>query len=169
MGINYWIAWVTKKKKTGSDDVLALDVSAVQKTYWGNLELLQRQYHLCLFWQWLNQRSPILLITRRCESFQVILKLFVVWSLLMMGSTVSSVIGEKCIVVWRIDGIEIKQSASCVLSYFWMEHPVVFLDSRCIDNGDADKSGLHVLATSEIGVCYFWYAKNMEDLYDIKT
>ena len=82
---------------------------------------------------------------------------------------VSSVIGEKCIVVWRIDGIEIKQSASCVLSYFWMEHPVVFLDSRCIDNGDADKSGLHVLATSEIGVCYFWYAKNMEDLHDIKT
>ena len=44
-----------------------------------------------------------------------------------------------------------------------------FLDSRCIDNGDADKSGLHVLATSEIGVCYFWYAKNMEDLHDIKT
>ena len=63
-------------------------------------------------------------------------------------------IGERYIAVWRIDGSE-KQSASCVLGYFWMEHPAVFLDSRCIDNGNIDKSGLYVLAISEIGVCYF--------------
>ncbi|RVW39997.1 hypothetical protein CK203_088955 [Vitis vinifera] len=42
------------------------------------------------------------------------------------------------------------------------------IDSRCIDNGDTDKSGLYVLAISEIGVCYFWYAKNMEDLRNTK-
>ncbi|KAJ9699679.1 hypothetical protein PVL29_005511 [Vitis rotundifolia] len=76
----------------------------------------------------------------------------------------SSAIGERYIAVWRIDGSK-KQSASCVLA---MEHPAVFLDSRCIDNGDTDKSGLYVLAISEIGVCYFWYAKNMEDLRNTK-
>ena len=76
----------------------------------------------------------------------------------------SSATGERYVAVWRIDGGK-KQSAICVLA---MEHPAVFLDSRCIDNGDTDKSGLYVLAISEIGVCYFWSAKNVEELRNTK-
>lgn len=76
----------------------------------------------------------------------------------------SSAVGERYVAVWRIDGGK-KQSASCVLA---MEHPAVFLDSRCIDDGDKEKSGLYVLAISEIGVCYFWYAKTVDDLRNTK-
>ena len=76
----------------------------------------------------------------------------------------SSATGERYVAVWRIDGGK-KQSAICVLA---MEHPAVFLDSRCIDSGDTDKSGFYVLAISEIGVCYFWSAKNVEDLRNTK-
>jgi U3 small nucleolar RNA-associated protein 5 len=72
----------------------------------------------------------------------------------------SSAVGERYVAVWRISGGK-KQSSSCVLS---MEHPAVFLDSRCIDSGEVDDSGLCVLAISEIGVCYLWFGQNIEEL-----
>lgn len=76
----------------------------------------------------------------------------------------SSAVGERYVAVWRISGGK-KQSASCVLS---MEHPAVFLDSRCIDGGEVDDSGLCVLAISEIGVCYLWFGQNIEELRNTK-
>ena len=76
----------------------------------------------------------------------------------------SSAIGERYIAVWRIDDSE-KQSASCVLA---MEHPAVFLDSRCIDNGDIDKSGLYVLAISEISVFVIFGMQRMRRTYVIQ-
>lgn len=50
---------------------------------------------------------------------------------------------------------------SCVLA---MDHPAIFLDSKWVDNEEGDDGGLYVLAVSEIGVCYFWYGQNIEDL-----
>ncbi|KAK3444501.1 hypothetical protein EUGRSUZ_A01314 [Eucalyptus grandis] len=47
-----------------------------------------------------------------------------------------------------------------------MEHPAVYLDSRCIDNGEEDLKGLYVLALIETGVCYFWFGQNIEELCD---
>lgn len=76
----------------------------------------------------------------------------------------SSAVGERYVAVWRISGSK-KQSASCVLS---MEHPAVFLDSRCIDSGEVDDSGLCVLAISEIGVCYLWFGQNIVELHNTK-
>ena len=76
----------------------------------------------------------------------------------------SSAIGERYIAVWRIDDSE-KQSASCVLA---MEHPAVFLDSRCIDNGDIDKSGLYALAISEISVFVIFGMQRMWRTYVIQ-
>ncbi|KAK9289201.1 hypothetical protein L1049_017675 [Liquidambar formosana] len=76
----------------------------------------------------------------------------------------SSAVGEKYIAVWGIDDSK-KQSASCVLA---MEHPAVFLDSRFIDKGGVDDAGLNVLAISEMGVCYFWCGKNIEELRNSK-
>ncbi|XWS14136.1 hypothetical protein CRYUN_Cryun36dG0097500 [Craigia yunnanensis] len=67
----------------------------------------------------------------------------------------SSAVGERCIAVWRTDGGK-KQSASCVLT---MEHPAVFIDSKCVNNGD-----IYVFAISETGVCYFWYGQDVEKL-----
>ncbi|KAA8548977.1 hypothetical protein F0562_000661 [Nyssa sinensis] len=72
----------------------------------------------------------------------------------------SSASGERYVAVWRIDGSK-KQSACCVLA---MDHSAVLLDSRCIDTGDLDDAGLSVLAISEMGICYFWYGKNIEEL-----
>ena len=76
----------------------------------------------------------------------------------------SSAVGERYVAVWRIDGSK-KKSACCVLA---MDHPAVFLDSRCIDTQDTDGAGLCVLAISEMGVCYFWYGKNIEELRNSK-
>ncbi|XP_059647451.1 uncharacterized protein LOC132293828 [Cornus florida] len=76
----------------------------------------------------------------------------------------SSAVGERYVAVWRIDGSK-KQSASCVLA---MDHPAVFLDSRCINTGDVDEAGVYVLAISEMGICYFWYGKNIEELRNAK-
>lgn len=76
----------------------------------------------------------------------------------------SSAVGERYIAVWNIDGGK-KQSASAVLA---MEHPAVFLDSRCIDSGEIGDAGLYVLAISEVGVCYFWFGKNVEELRNAK-
>lgn len=77
---------------------------------------------------------------------------------------ISSAVGEKYIAVWGIDGSK-KQSASCILA---MEHPAVFLDSRCVDKEGVDNAGLYVLGISEMGVCYFWYGKNVDDLRNTK-
>ncbi|KAL5729144.1 hypothetical protein ACHQM5_002134 [Ranunculus cassubicifolius] len=76
----------------------------------------------------------------------------------------SSAVGERYIAIWKVDGSK-KQSASCVLS---MEHPAVFLHSKCTDNSGTDNVGLYVLAISELGVCYFWYGKDIEDLRNAK-
>ncbi|XP_077214068.1 transducin family protein / WD-40 repeat family protein [Tasmannia lanceolata] len=76
----------------------------------------------------------------------------------------SSAIGEKYIAVWKLDGSK-KQSSSCVLS---MDHPAVFLDSKVTDNGPTDDLGFYVLAISELGLCYFWYGRNIEELRNTK-
>ncbi|KAK6913733.1 Glycoside hydrolase, family 28 [Dillenia turbinata] len=76
----------------------------------------------------------------------------------------SSAVGERYVAVWRVDADK-KQSSSCVLT---MEHPPVSLDSLSISGGLVDGGGLHVLAISEIGVCYLWYGKNVEELQHAK-
>eukprot|EP00268_Persea_americana_P056369 TRINITY_DN6642_c0_g1_i2.p1 TRINITY_DN6642_c0_g1~~TRINITY_DN6642_c0_g1_i2.p1 ORF type:complete len:638 (-),score=171.77 TRINITY_DN6642_c0_g1_i2:575-2488(-) len=76
----------------------------------------------------------------------------------------SSAVGERYIAVWKIDGGR-KQPVSCVLS---MDHPAVFLDSKGTDNGGADNDGLVVLAISELGLCYFWHGRNVEELRSTK-
>ncbi|XP_058082899.1 uncharacterized protein LOC131230891 isoform X2 [Magnolia sinica] len=76
----------------------------------------------------------------------------------------SSALGERYIAMWKIDGVK-KQSASCVLS---MDHPAVFLDSKGTESGETDDESLNVLAISELGVCYFWHGKNIEELRNSK-
>ncbi|KAE9602578.1 putative transcription factor WD40-like family [Lupinus albus] len=75
----------------------------------------------------------------------------------------SSGVGERYVAVWRINDPK-KQSANCVLS---MENPAVFLDSRCIDNGDGETT-VCVLAISEVGVCYLWFGNSIEELRNAK-
>ncbi|KAL8105384.1 uncharacterized protein LOC141678805 [Apium graveolens] len=77
---------------------------------------------------------------------------------------ISCAVAERYVAAWRIDGSK-KKSASFVLA---MDHPAVFLDSRCIATGDNDDEGLCVLAISEIGVCYFWSGQNIDELRDCK-
>ncbi|KNA09067.1 hypothetical protein SOVF_157030 [Spinacia oleracea] len=76
----------------------------------------------------------------------------------------SSAVGERYVAVWRVDGSK-KQSAICALA---MEHPSVYLDCRYVDNSDADGAGFYVVAISELGVCYFWYGKDIEELRKAK-
>lgn len=76
----------------------------------------------------------------------------------------SSAVGERYIAVWRVGGSK-KQSASCVLA---MDHPAVFLDSRCVNSEGDDGAGLDILAISENGVCYFWFGLNIEQLQNAK-
>lgn len=76
----------------------------------------------------------------------------------------SSAVGERYVAVWRIDGAK-KQSASCVLA---MEHPAVFLDSRCNDRGEHDEAGICVMAISEVGLCYLWSGSSIEELRTAK-
>ncbi|KAL0414786.1 UNVERIFIED_CONTAM: WD repeat-containing protein 43 [Sesamum radiatum] len=75
----------------------------------------------------------------------------------------SSSLVERYVAVWKIDGSK-KKSSSVFLS---MDHPAVFLDSRCTSSGDAD-AGLSVLAISEIGICYFWHGKTIDELRNSK-
>ncbi|MCL7035639.1 hypothetical protein MKW94_013547, partial [Papaver nudicaule] len=72
----------------------------------------------------------------------------------------SSAVGERYVALWEIDGSK-KQSASCVLS---MDHPAVFLDCKCKESD----AGIYVLAVSEVGQCYFWYGKHIEELRNAK-
>ncbi|CAM8904620.1 unnamed protein product [Rhodiola kirilowii] len=76
----------------------------------------------------------------------------------------SSSQGEKYIAVWELSGGK-KQSASCILT---LEHPAMLLDVRFKTEKNADDTGLYVLAISEIGVCYMWYAKSIEELRSSK-
>ncbi|KAK9672959.1 hypothetical protein RND81_12G137400 [Saponaria officinalis] len=75
----------------------------------------------------------------------------------------SSSVGERYVAVWRADGE--KKSASCVLA---MEHPPIFLDCKHVDNGGKDGAGFYVLAISEVGVSYFWYGTDIEELSKAK-
>ncbi|PON61971.1 WD repeat containing protein [Parasponia andersonii] len=76
----------------------------------------------------------------------------------------SSAAGERYIAVWNVGGGK-KQSASCVLA---MEHPAVFVDTKCMYNGGVEDTGVYVLAISEIGICYFWFGQNIEELRTAK-
>ncbi|KAF9613408.1 hypothetical protein IFM89_008238 [Coptis chinensis] len=76
----------------------------------------------------------------------------------------SSSVGERYIAIWKVDGSK-KQSASCVLS---MEHPAVFLHSKFNKNNGINDVGFYVLAISELGLCYFWYGKDLEELRNSK-
>ncbi|KAE8734246.1 hypothetical protein F3Y22_tig00000778pilonHSYRG00404 [Hibiscus syriacus] len=70
----------------------------------------------------------------------------------------SSAVAERYIAVWKAEGGK-KQSASCVLA---MDHPAVFIDSVRVNEE------IYVFATSETGVCYFWYGQNVETLCNAK-
>ncbi|KAE8685544.1 hypothetical protein F3Y22_tig00111095pilonHSYRG00015 [Hibiscus syriacus] len=70
----------------------------------------------------------------------------------------SSAVAERYIAVWKAEGGK-KQSASCVLA---MDHPAVFIDSICVDEE------IYIFAISETGVCYFWYAQDVETLCNAK-
>uniref|UniRef100_A0A0E0CZB7 Uncharacterized protein n=1 Tax=Oryza meridionalis TaxID=40149 RepID=A0A0E0CZB7_9ORYZ len=75
----------------------------------------------------------------------------------------SSGVGERYVAIWKL-GSGKTQSSSCILS---MEHPAIFVDCKCSDiNGTEGE--IHVLAISEIGVCYFWSGTNMDDLRNKK-
>ncbi|CAN6301203.1 unnamed protein product [Urochloa humidicola] len=71
----------------------------------------------------------------------------------------SSGIGERYIAIWKLGGGKTK-SSNCILS---LEQPAIFVDCKCSDEGE-----IHVLAISEIGVCYFWSASNIDDLRNKK-
>lgn len=77
---------------------------------------------------------------------------------------ISSSAGERYVAIWRIDGSK-KQSACCFLA---MDHPAIFLDCRSIATGDENNTGLCVLAISEMGLCYFWHGKSVEELQNAK-
>ncbi|KAI3863686.1 hypothetical protein MKW98_031278, partial [Papaver atlanticum] len=76
----------------------------------------------------------------------------------------SSAAGERHVALWEIDGSK-KKSVSCVLS---MDHPAVFLDCKCKVSGQTDDAGIYVLAVSEVGHCYFWYGRHVEELRNAK-
>ncbi|KAG9459544.1 hypothetical protein H6P81_004052 [Aristolochia fimbriata] len=71
----------------------------------------------------------------------------------------SSAVGERYVAVWKIDGGK-KQHACCVLS---MDHPAVFLDTKGTESEESDV-GMFVLAITELGICYIWHGKNIEEL-----
>ncbi|KAI3892694.1 hypothetical protein MKW92_051730 [Papaver armeniacum] len=76
----------------------------------------------------------------------------------------SSAAGERYVALWEIDGSK-RKPASCVLS---MDHPAVFLDCKCKVSGQTDDAGIYVLAISEVGHCYFWYGRHVEELRNAK-
>ncbi|KAL5217702.1 hypothetical protein ABZP36_018386 [Zizania latifolia] len=75
----------------------------------------------------------------------------------------SSGVGERYVAIWNLSSGK-TQSSSCILS---LEHPAIFVDCKCSDN-NATEGKMHVLAISEIGVCYFWSGSNMDDLRNKK-
>lgn len=75
----------------------------------------------------------------------------------------SSGVGERYVAIWKL-GSGKAQSSNCILS---MEHPAIFVDCKCSDT-DATDGEIHVLAISEVGICYFWSGNNMNDLRNKK-
>lgn len=75
----------------------------------------------------------------------------------------SSGVGERYVAIWKL-GSGKTQSSSCILS---MEHPAIFVDCKCSDT-NAKEGEIYVLAISEVGICYFWSGKNMDDLRNKK-
>lgn len=71
----------------------------------------------------------------------------------------SSGVGERYIAIWKL-GSEKTERSNCILS---MEHPAMFVDCKCSDGE------IHILAISEIGICYFWSANDMDDLRNKKA
>lgn len=49
-----------------------------------------------------------------------------------------------------------------------MEHPAVFLDSKCTPSRKLDNAGVCVLAISEVGDCYVWFGTRIEELCNVK-
>lgn len=49
-----------------------------------------------------------------------------------------------------------------------MDHPAVFLDSRCTNSNELDETGISVLAISEVGDCYVWFGTSIEELRNAK-
>lgn len=76
----------------------------------------------------------------------------------------SSALGERYVAVWKIDGSKNKSART----FLAMDHPAVFLDSKCVSGGNADEVGLSVVAISEMGVCYFWHGKSIDELRNSK-
>lgn len=76
----------------------------------------------------------------------------------------SSASGERYIAVWKVDGSK-RKTATVSLA---MDHPAIFLDSKSINNGDAEEAGLSILSISEMGIAYFWYGKTIDDLHNSK-
>ncbi|KAL3812984.1 hypothetical protein ACJIZ3_014252 [Penstemon smallii] len=76
----------------------------------------------------------------------------------------SSATGERYVSIWKIDGSKNKSACSLLN----MDNPAVFLDSKCVNSGDAKNPGLSVLAISETGICYFWHGKTIEELRNSK-
>lgn len=76
----------------------------------------------------------------------------------------SSGVGERYVAIWKLGGGKTQSSSCCILS---MEHPAIFVDCKCSDTNVAEGE-IHVLAISEIGVCYFWSGNNMVDLRNKK-
>uniref|UniRef100_A0ACD5WYZ7 Uncharacterized protein n=1 Tax=Avena sativa TaxID=4498 RepID=A0ACD5WYZ7_AVESA len=75
----------------------------------------------------------------------------------------SSGVGERYVAIWRL-GSGKTQSSSCILS---MEHPAIFVDCKC-SGINASEGEIHVLAISEVGICYFWSGNSMDDLRNKK-
>ena len=75
----------------------------------------------------------------------------------------SSGVGERYVAIWRLDSGK-TQSSSCILS---MEHPAIFVDCKC-SGINASEGEIHVLAISEVGICYFWSGNSMDDLRNKK-
>ncbi|CAA2964015.1 WD repeat-containing 43-like isoform X1 [Olea europaea subsp. europaea] len=76
----------------------------------------------------------------------------------------SSAVGERYVAVWKIDSS--KNKSAC--AFLAMDHPAIFLDSMCISSSDPDDNGLCVLSVSEMGVCYFWHGKTIDELRNSK-
>lgn len=75
----------------------------------------------------------------------------------------SSGVGERYVAIWKL-GSGKTQSSSCVLS---LEHPAIFVDCKC-SGINASEGDIHVLAISEVGICYFWSGISMDDLRNKK-
>ncbi|GLU08451.1 hypothetical protein SLE2022_253640 [Rubroshorea leprosula] len=71
----------------------------------------------------------------------------------------SSAVGERYGAMWRTDGGK-KQLASCLLA---MEHPAVFVDSRCVENGV-----LYVFAISENGMLFLGHKGALPAIFAAK-